>query len=136
LKLDAWGTHVSVDLEDPATRIRLTLAQLDETELATLVARLGSDGARIIVATNRGLWDFTFPDTRSPSGTASLMPWSDVRGLCLSAEIEKGNVDQASGAINKWKLRLSRPEFEIVHSGGVEPLGVFLDLWREHVARS
>lgn len=104
------------------------LGRLGAEELAVYAVK-ERGGARILVATDLGLFDYRWRTSADPAKRAvegRLHAWWEVEGLVLEAETRL-DPNTLSGREPAWSLRLTRPELAVDASPSEEAL---LGFWR------
>src|SRR5437870_3144616 len=86
MKLQEWAVNARVALDAAATSIRWTLGQAEDQELSSLVTKLDTNGVHILVATEKGVWEFRSPDALGLDSDVSFFDWSDFGPVGLTAE--------------------------------------------------
>ena len=120
MKIGEWD-----DIGRSRALVQRALGEIGADELATYLAISPDNGRqRILIATDLGLFDFTYATDGSGSGAVWnlrgwLTRWASVRGFRLQADSQWN--EAAGSAKGVWHVVAEEPRIEFVASTGDEP---------------
>lgn len=117
------------------------LGRLEAEELACYAIGVGGQRAqvvRILVATDIGLFDVTWTNSRQPGRrwvAARHLPWWDVSGLQLGAETRL-DPETLTRREPTWSLTLREPQVELPETPAEQALVGFWRVCYEQIAKA